>query len=131
MSASPAVGSSPLHASNSPVTSAVSAMFSQRHCIAGMRPFGRGLRVSLINPLSKGDVMRNKYPFYRLAVVALAAAALPAGAPVSGEMITGPGTIWVTERTSGSSTVAAIDAATGEALGITPDRKSTRLNSSH
>jgi YVTN family beta-propeller protein len=64
--------------------------------------------------------MRNKYPFHGLMLAALAAAALPAGLPLTGEMITGPGTIWVTERTTGSSTVAAIDAATGEPLGITP-----------
>jgi YVTN family beta-propeller protein len=30
------------------------------------------------------------------------------------------GTIWVTERTAGSSTVAAIDSATGQSRGITP-----------
>lgn len=64
--------------------------------------------------------MRNMYPFHRAVLVALAVAALPASSALTGEAITGPGTIWVTERTSGSSTVAAIDAATGESLGITP-----------
>ena len=64
--------------------------------------------------------MRNAYSFHCVMLVALAAAILSAGSPATGEMLAGPGTIWVTERTSGTSTVAAIDAATGEPLGITP-----------
>jgi YVTN family beta-propeller protein len=64
--------------------------------------------------------MRNKIPLLRVLVVALTAATLPSTSPSARHLNTGPGTIWVTERTSGSSTVAAIDAATGESLGITP-----------
>ena len=63
--------------------------------------------------------MRKKIPLRRVLVVALAAATLPATSPAARQN-TGPGTIWVTERTSGSSTVAAIDAASGAPLGITP-----------
>jgi YVTN family beta-propeller protein len=56
----------------------------------------------------------------RLLTAALACSAVAAtfaGAPLSHIP---EGTIWVTERTPGSSTVAAIDAATGVARGITP-----------
>ena len=63
--------------------------------------------------------MRKKYQFHRVVLAALAAAALPAGSPVAQEIHTTPGTIWVTERTSGSSTVAGLDAATGALVGIT------------
>ena len=52
-----------------------------------------------------------------LAPVVLATAALSADdEPIPGSH----GTVWVTERTPGSSSVAAFDAATGRALGWTP-----------
>lgn len=52
-----------------------------------------------------------------LAPIVLATAALSAGRePIEGAH----GTVWVTERTPGSSSVAAFDAATGEVLGWTP-----------
>ncbi len=60
-----------------------------------------------------------------LGMVVLAAAVLAATLPgitradTTGRRLPG-GTIWVTERTPGQSTVAALDAATGEARGITP-----------
>ena len=56
--------------------------------------------------------MRRNYWCSAIFVSSAVAAAL-AQAPVPG------GTIWVTERTPGNSTVAAIDAATGESRGIT------------
>jgi YVTN family beta-propeller protein len=63
--------------------------------------------------------MLKNYRFSSLLVLLMAAAVL-ATSPRAQEMNPGRGTIWVTERTSGRSTVAAIDAATGDSLGITP-----------
>ncbi len=58
--------------------------------------------------------MRRNYWLCSAIFVGSAVAATLARAPVPG------GTIWVTERTSGNSTVAAIDSATGASRGITP-----------
>jgi YVTN family beta-propeller protein len=64
--------------------------------------------------------MHGNQGFRRIALKVFALAAVltvPAGALIRQEA----GTIWVTERTTGGqSTVAAIDAATGEPLGIVP-----------
>lgn len=64
--------------------------------------------------------MTRNYRFCTVGLVCSAVAAtLSAARPEKGSHATA-GTIWVTERTPGSSTVAALDAATGESLGITP-----------
>jgi len=58
--------------------------------------------------------MRRSYVSGRALLVVSAVAGTLAQRPVPG------GTIWVTERTVGNSTVAALDSATGELRGITP-----------
>ena len=62
--------------------------------------------------------MLRNHRFFSVLVLLTAAAALAASSRAQGLNV-GRGTIWVTERTSGRSTVAAIDASTGDSLGIT------------
>lgn len=58
-----------------------------------------------------------KHSFWLCSAVAFAA--LFAAVPDSHQTHVPDGTLWVTERTPANSTVAAIDAATGESRGIT------------
>jgi len=62
--------------------------------------------------------MLRNHRFVSVLVLLIAVAALAASSRAQ-ELNAGRGTIWVTERTSGRSTVAAIDASTGDSLGIT------------
>ena len=64
--------------------------------------------------------MKRSYRFWTSAFMFLAVATTLGGAPRGHGHRIPAGTIWVTERTQGLSTVAALDAATGDTVGITP-----------